>query len=637
LKQIILGTAGHIDHGKTSLIKALTGVNTDRLKEEKERGITIELGFAAMTLPGGWHLGIVDVPGHEKFVKNMVAGATGIDIVAMVIAADEGVMPQTREHMEICTLLDIRHGLVALTKTDLVDEEWLELVIDDVETFVAGTFLENRPIVPVSSHTGDGVQTLVRELDTLCEQVPDRHPSSIFRLPVDRVFTMRGFGTVITGSLMSGQIAVGDNVMLYPSMVTSRVRGIQAHGQSVGEAHAGMRTAINFQGLEKTAVSRGEVISAPGVLMPSYMVDVSLHYLAGNKKRLKNRTRVRFHTGTSEVLGNLILLEKDDLSPGDSAVAQLRLDAPVALVKDDHFVIRSYSPVRTIGGGTVLHPAPRKHRRFRPEVIESLGNLQQTDPAAVVSSQVKNADIQGVTLMKLGALTNLPAKQLTAVVQDLMSRQEVLQVDKEHHLLIHQFHFASLGRDLQRYLKRYHAENPLKTGMPKEELKSKFPPNVGVKLFVLLLNQLRKDGVVVLEGESLRLAGHEVSLKKDQADIKKRMLGIYQKAGIQPPYFKEVAKTLGLDPGRARDVLSLLIDEQRIVKTKDDLYFDRQAFDDLKQRLVDYLVEKGEITTPQFKEMTGASRKYVIPLLEHFDSTNVTIRIGDSRKIRQRN
>ncbi len=377
MKQIILGTAGHIDHGKTSLIKAVTGTDTDRLKEEKERGITIELGFAALDLPSGQHLGIVDVPGHEKFVKNMVAGATGIDIVVMVIAADEGVMPQTREHMEICTLLGVQYGMVAVTKIDMVDEEWLELALEDIRDFVRGTFLEDAPMAPVSSLTAEGIPEFIEILDELAAKIPERPPSDLFRLPIDRVFTMKGFGTVITGTLISGRVQVGDTIMIYPSGITSKVRGIQVHNKSADDARAGMRTAINFQGLEKEAISRGEVLSKPSTLEASYMVDVSLHYLASNKKPIKNRTRVRFHTGTSEVLGNLILLDREELAPGEEAIIQLRLDSPVALVKDDRFVIRSYSPIYTIGGGVVLNPIPLKHKRLKPDTVEGTKKIRE--------------------------------------------------------------------------------------------------------------------------------------------------------------------------------------------------------------------------------------------------------------------
>jgi selenocysteine-specific elongation factor len=381
VKQIILGTAGHIDHGKTSLIRAVTGTDTDRLKEEKERGITIELGFAALDLPSGQHLGIVDVPGHEKFVKNMVAGATGIDIVAMVIAADEGVMPQTREHMEICTLLGIKHGLVVLTKIDMVDEEWLELVQEDVRDFTRGTFLEDSPMVPVSSVSGDGIPEFIAQLDELSQKIPVKPPSSIFRLPIDRVFTMKGFGTVITGTLVSGSINDGASIMVYPQGITSKIRGLQVHNQSVDSAEAGMRTAINFQGLEKAAIQRGEVLSSPDALKPSYMVDIDLNFLSSNPKPIKNRTLVRFHTGTSEILGNLILLDREELLAGDSTVAQLRLNSAVSLVKEDRFVIRSYSPIRTIGGGEVLNPIPKKHKQFHAATIDGLKQLSGQAPS----------------------------------------------------------------------------------------------------------------------------------------------------------------------------------------------------------------------------------------------------------------
>ena len=634
MKQIILGTAGHIDHGKTSLIKALTGVNTDRLKEEQTRGITIELGFASMDLPGGWHLGIVDVPGHEKFVKNMVAGATGIDMVAMVIAADEGVMPQTREHMEICALLGIQHGLIALTKTDLVDEEWMELVIEDIRDFSRGTFLEDCAIVPVSSATGDGIQAFVDTLDELSAAVPERSITNLFRLPVDRVFTMKGFGTVITGSLVSGRVKVGDTITIYPSMITSKVRGIQVHNESVEEAGPGMRTAINFQGLEKASVNRGEVISTPRSLKPSYMVDVSLHFLNSNQKPAKNRTKVRFHTGTSEVFGYLVLLDREDLKPGEDIVAQLRLDTPVSLVRDDRFVIRSYSPVRTIGGGKVLNPVPPKHKQFQLKVVEGLKGLIDNPPEEVVSFHVQDADVTGVTYSNLVIMTNLPEKQLTSITQGLSSIREIIQIDKENRLFVHKSVFASLQDNMVSSLENYHQANPLKAGMSKEELKSKFPMKAADKLFSAVMNQMLKANTIVQEGEVVKLEGHKVSLGFDQTTIKEKVLDIYQKSGLTPPYFKEVTKTLGVDPAVAKDVLMLLVNEGTMIKAKEDLFFHVEPYEDLKKRLKDFLMANEEITTPQFKEMTGVSRKYIIPLLEYFDARNVTIRVGDSRKLR---
>jgi len=636
LKQIILGTAGHIDHGKTSLIKAITGTDTDRLKEEKERGVTIELGVASLDLPGGQNRGIVDVPGHEKFVKNMVAGATGIDIVAMVIAADEGVMPQTREHMEICSLLGVRHGLIVMTKTDLVEEEWLELALEDIREFSQGTFLEDAPILPVSSATGEGLPELISALDEIAGNIPQRPPSTLFRLPIDRVFTMKGFGTVITGSIVSGKINVGETIMVYPTGITSKVRGIQVHNQSAESAEAGMRTAINFQGLDKTAVQRGEVLSTPGALVASYMVDVSFHYLASNKKPLKNRTLIRFHTGTSEKMGYLILLDQEELAPGQTIVAQLRLDSAVAIVKDDRFVVRSYSPVRTIGGGQVINPIPQKHKRLRQDVVEGLQQLTDDDPEVIISQHIQQAGYGGVSFSHLKIMTNLADKQLDTVLQHLLSTKTITQTDKDNRIFLHQTTFDKLIQNCGDYLSNYHSDNPLKAGMSKEELKSKFPQLSDPKVFNLILNQMIKGGQITQEENTVRLSDHRVSLGADQADIRQKMLDIYQKGGLQPPYFREVPGMLGADPNHTKEVLMLLVEEGHIVKTKDDLYFHVTAITELKSRLVDFLKANGEITTPRFKEMTGASRKYVIPLIEYFDACKVTLRVGDSRKLRGR-
>lgn len=635
MKQIILGTAGHIDHGKTTLIKALTGTDTDRLKEEKERGITIELGFAALDLPSGQHLGIVDVPGHEKFVKNMVAGATGIDIVVMVIAADEGVMPQTREHMEICTLLGVEHGFVALTKTDLVDEEWLELALEDVRDFSVGTFLDSVPIMPVSSTTGQGLKQFIQTLDEMTGQVPERSRSNLFRLPVDRVFTMKGFGTVITGSLLSGQVKVGETIMIYPSLITSKVRGIQVHNQSVEIARAGQRTAINFQGLEKASISRGEILAFPGTLQPSYMIDIELDFLASNKKPIKNRTLVRFHTGTSEILGNLILLDREELSPGDKIVGQLHLETPVALVKDDRFVIRSYSPVRTIGGGKVLNPIPVKYKRFKTEIVKGLQSIAGRSSEDLIEYYVDQSGYQGVSFSDLVIMTNIAEKKLDQMMQGLLSKKIILQVDRDNRIFMHANSFQKLRQELLNNLNNYHQANPLKAGMQKEELKTKIPRNLNPKLFSLLMNQMTKDNKIAAEEETVRLASHKIALGADQADIQKKIIRAYRQSGLQPPYFKELNKQLDADRSHAKDVLMLLVEKGKLIKVKDDLYFDAGAVNDLQNRLVEFLSAQGEISTPQFKKMTGASRKYVIPLIEYFDARNVTIRIGDIRKLRK--
>jgi selenocysteine-specific elongation factor len=636
LKQIILGTAGHIDHGKTSLIKALTGINTDRLKEEQERGITIELGFASMDLPSGQRLGIVDVPGHEKFVKNMVAGATGIDIVALVVAADEGVMPQTREHMEICTLLGVKFGVVVLTKIDMVDEEMLELAMADVSDFVQGTFLENAPVVPVSAVTGAGLAGFTAALDDLCRRVPERNVSGLFRLPVDRVFTMKGFGTVITGTLISGQVQVGDPVMIYPSGVTSKVRGVQVHNDTVTVAQVGQRTAINFQGLEKAAIERGEIVAKPGTLLTSFMLDISFHYLKSNKKPIKNRTRIRFHTGTSEVLGNLVLLDADELPPGEDTVAQVRLDTPLAVVKDDRFVVRSYSPIRTIGGGKIINPAPPKHKRFRADVVTGLNALTTLGPDELIGYHAAINEYAGVSFSNLIIMTNLTEKQLDAALQALLSRKTVICSDKENRRYIHHNTFAGLQQIAVEQLAGYHKANPLKTGMPKEELKSKCPPTVSDKLFYLTLQQLIKDQKVVLEEDSIRLTSHKVRLGGSQAELKQKILAAYQESGLTPPYFKDIANNLGMAPGEAKDVLMLLVGEEKITKIREDLYFCSRAIAEIRDKLIAFLEKYDEIAMPQFKELSGVSRKYSVPLMEYFDSNHLTLRIGDIRKLRKR-
>jgi selenocysteine-specific elongation factor len=636
LKPIILGTAGHIDHGKTSLIKAVTGIDTDRLKEEKLRGITIELGFASLDLPSGQRLGVVDVPGHEKFVKNMVAGATGIDMVAMIIAADEGVMPQTREHMEICTLLGIEYGLIVLTKIDLVDEEWLDLVIEDTRDFVQGTFLEKAPIVPLSSATGSGLNEFISALEELSAVIPERPPGSLFRLPVDRVFTMKGFGTVITGTLTSGHVRVGDTIMISPSGITSKVRGIQVHNQSVERAEAGMRTAINFQGLDKTAVNRGDVLSNPGALKSSYMLDVSMHYLPSCKKPIKNRAIVRFHSGTSEVLGILVLLNQDELSPGETNVAQLRIDSPVAVTKGDRFVLRSYSPVRTIGGGHILNPIPQKHKRFKPDIVEGLKGLAESSHQEIILYHINESGHRGISLSDLKIMTNIPEKQFQNILQDLLSKRTIILADKENQIYIHHDGFDTLIKETAFHLTKYHQKNPLKAGMPKEELKSKIPVLQGPKLFNLILNQMIKDDVIVQEENTVYLRTHKVSLGVDQADIREKILDAYLNSGLTPPYFKEIVSNLDIETSRAKDVLMLLIEEGLIIKVKEDLYFHAKKIQDLEQKIVDFLVSQGELTTPQFKEMTKVSRKYLIPLIEYFDSQQVTIRIGDIRKLRTR-
>jgi len=635
-QNIILGTAGHIDHGKTSLVKALTGVETDRLKEEKERGITIELGFASLDLPNGQHIGIVDMPGHEKFVKNMVAGSSGIDVVTMVIAADEGVMPQTREHMEICNLMGVKHGVVALTKIDMVDDDLLELALEDINDFVQGTFLEDKPVIPLSSATGEGIEKFISTLEWICSNIPKRQFSSIFRLPVDRVFSMKGFGTVITGTLTSGSIKVGDNVMVYPRQITSKVRGIQVHSSSVEIAEAGTRTAINFQGLDKESIIRGDILSRPGALIESYMVDAHFHYIKSNAKPAKNRTRIRFHSGTSEILGYLILLDRKELMPGDDAPVQFRLESPVCCIKDDRYVIRSYSPVKTIGGGSILNPASQKHKLFDKIVIAGLNKLLDDDMEQTISFFLSLKGYQGIGFSEMRVMTNIPDKKLKSSLQKLLAKQKIIQTDKEKQIFVSGTFFNNFKEKIVAQLSKFHKNNPLKEGMPTQELKSKFQYINDVRFFNILFTRLTKDNLVILDKNIIKLSDHKVALEVDQHAVKDKIKKIYQNSGLTPPFFRSICQDLDIDKKTSTDVLHMLIDEKSIIKTKDDLYFSAAEISKLQKKLINFLENHESMTTPEFKGIAQVSRKFLIPLIEYFDSVKVTIRVGDTRQLRQR-
>lgn len=634
MKQIVLGTAGHVDHGKTALVKALTGIDTDTLKEEKERGITIELGFAHLKLPSGSTIGIVDVPGHERFVKNMVAGATGIDLVALIIAADEGAMPQTKEHLEVCSLLNIKHGLIILTKIDLVDKEWLNLVRDDVSSFLTGTFLEDAPIVEVSSETGEGIKELVGTLDELIKQVPERDPGNFFRLPVDRVFTMRGFGTVVTGTTVSGQIGVGSEVTIYPKGIRSKVRGIQVHHQDVPSVKAGLRTAINLQGLEKEAITRGDVVAEKDSLKPTHLVDTVLEYLHSAPKKLQNRTKIRFHCGTSEIIATAILLDSDHLSPGNQCFAQFRLERPAVVLSRDRFVIRSYSPIRTIGGGYILNPLPLRKKRFSKDVLQELDILKRGPDQAIVEQYIKGSRFKGLSKSEISFFSNLRKKDVDRIITGLISDNLIFKVGTEDELFIHAAFYRKAKEQMIGILGDYHSRFPLKEGIVKEELRSKMASNMGEKLFNSVINDLIRDMVIVREKDTIRVKDHQVKLPQDQEELRRHMDQIYLKEGLEPPYFKDLGQDILKRGGR--DLLEIMVKDGTLVKVKEDLYFHTKAIEELKGRLVRFIKEKGEITTPELKKLTGVSRKYTIPLIEYFDKIQLTVRIGDKRVLRKR-
>ena len=640
MRETILGTAGHVDHGKTSLIRSLTGIETDRLKEEKQRGITIELGFAYLDLPCGHRLGIVDVPGHEKFIRNMVAGAAGMDLVAFIIAADEGIMPQTVEHFEICKLLGVRDGLIVLTKKDLVEPDWLDMVREEVREFFKGSFLENTPIVAVNAVTGEGVDEIVRILDAKVRAMDFQEEFGPFRMAVDRVFTMKGFGTVITGTSLSGRIETGAELIFYPGGLTAKIRGIQVHGQEVQLAEAGHRTAINLQGIEKEEINRGDVAATPGSLLTTTLLDAGFHYLASGGKELKNRTQVRVHIGTREIVGRLVLLEDDMLAPGMDTHVQLSLQEPVAVWPGDHFVVRSYSPITTIGGGIILNAAPRKRKRTleadkekNRHYFDQFDKADQTERLIVL---VQENGASGITFDELAARSGIFGKRLKKLLQHPVSTGELMVVDSESQRMMEASTAEALAVQTVERLTAFHQANPLKTGLAKEELRSQLHPPVDQRVMQTLLGMLVKQNKVDLAGAEVKLKGHEVKLQIDEQAMEQKILALYVEAGLTPPNLPTLAQTLGEFPEKQiREVLAHLLAKGALIKVNEALVFHADTLASLQQNVVDYIRKEGEIDAPRFKELTGLTRKFTIPLLEYFDKIKLTVRTGDKRVLRK--
>ena len=632
---VIMGTAGHIDHGKTSLIKALTGIDCDRLEEEKRRGITIELGFAFLDLPDGERLGIVDVPGHERFVKTMVAGAAGIDFVLLVIAADEGVMPQTREHLDICSLLGIRSGLVALTKTDLVDREWLSLVGDEVCGFLAGTFLEGAPVCPVSVRTGDGLSDLSGRLAALAGHCGSSRRSDLARLPVDRVFTMRGHGTVVTGTLVSGRLALGEEVVLYPTGVKSKVRGLQSHGQSVAEALAGRRVAINLAGLEVGDVERGQVLGRPGELFPVEAWDVELTCLASDVKALRHRTEIHFHHGTKETLARLHLLDRDELRPGETALCQIRFREPMTGVFGDRFVARAFSPLRTVAGGRIINPMGRRIRR-RSQGLEGLAALASGAGSDVVRTQLILAGMEGLSVARLRVMTNLESRRLDAALQELSGKREVFLFDREERAYVAAETVQDMAEQACAHLDGLHRREPLKEGMPRGALTAAWSAQMSPRLGHFLVEHMIRQGMMESVGDAVRLSGHAVSLAADQVGMRDRLLAVYRQGGRTPPNLKDARMAARVEAKEAAALLKILQAEGQLVKVSEDLFFHAPVLEELKAQAVAFLERTGEMGPGEFRELTGLSRKYLIALLEHFDREKLTVRAGDKRRLRKK-
>ena len=633
MKQVVMGTAGHIDHGKTQLIKTLTGIDTDRLKEEKERGITIDLGFAHLTYEDGTEVGVIDVPGHERFVRNMLAGVGGIDLVMLVIAADEGVMPQTREHLAICQLLRVKEGLVALTKSDLVDEEWLELVSEDTREFLTGTFLEGKPIVPVSAKTGQGLNELKRVLQGLVARVPPKQLQGKFRLPVDRVFTIRGFGTVVTGTLFSGTIRVEDRIEIYPKGIEAKIRGLQVHNASVPEAVAGQRTAINLQGIDKVELERGDALGHPGEFAPTFMLDAVLQHLSDAPRPLRHRARVRLHVGTSEIMGRVILLDRDELAPGEETYMQFRLEEPAIVLPRDRFVIRSYSPVQTIGGGMVLDAQPAKHRRGEAGLATHFRLLAEGSPEEIFAHHLKQATHQGLRLSEFLPWTELSEAHLRQVATTLQRAGRARTVSADMGWYLHAEALDVLTRELRRHLETYHRQNPLKPNISIEELRAKVR-GLSERVCLIALEELRQQEVMVVERDRVRLASHQVALDDTRERILNELEAEFLAAGYQPPRVEDLFAKLNIGKGHDKALLQVLLDQGRAVRLKENVVFHRSNLAKAESLLVQHLRSHREITPIEFKDLLGISRKYAIPLLEYFDSQKITMRVGDKRILR---
>ncbi len=632
MKSVIVGTAGHIDHGKTALVKALTGIDADRLEEEKRRGITIDIGFAHLELPAPsgdlLRLGFVDVPGHERFVRNMLAGIGGIDLVLLVIAADESIKPQTREHFDICRLLSVRRGITVLTKSDLVDQDTLEVVRLEVEDFLRGSFLDpaNSPIVAVSSLTGAGLEELKRALVEVAAEVPAKDPAAMVRLPIDRVFSMKGFGTVVTGTLVSGTIRKDEELQVFPSGKRVRVRGVQVHGQAAEQAIAGQRTALNLAGVTREELARGMMLAPPSTLHSTVRADVSLTLLR-SAKPLKDRARVHFHAYTMETVAEVVLYGKKQVTPGETAYAQLRLSNPALLLPGDRFILRQFSPVVTIGGGVVLDAAPLP--RTKKESLESfLMMLDGGDSTSVLKARVARRTHHGLSVAQAVGETGWWKQKIEKHLSEPLLKGAILRVGD---LFIDSATIDGLKQSLAGAVADFHKRNPLVPGIGKEALREEF--DLSPEVFGAVLEALVREKKLEAVGELVRLPGRSVVMKDEEAESKKTIEAAFASAGLKVPALKDVLGGLKVDKVRAQKIVTLLLRDKVLVKISEELVFHRDVLQELRRQVATYKTKSSKIDVAQFKELTGVTRKYAIPLLEYLDRERVTRRVGDERVI----
>ncbi len=629
MKSVIVGTAGHIDHGKSALVKALTGTDPDRLEEEKRRGITIDIGFAHLELPAPTgetlRLGFVDVPGHERFVRNMLAGVGGIDLVLLVIAADESIKPQTREHFDICRLLGIGRGITVLTKSDLVDRDTLEVVRLEVEDFLRGSFLEGAPIPAVSSKTGAGLEELKQALAYAAGEAQQRDSKALVRLPIDRVFVMKGFGTVVTGTLIAGTIRKEEELEVFPSRRRVRVRGVQVHGQAAEEATAGQRTALNLAGLTREELGRGMMLAPPNTFRTTSRVDVSLTLL-NSVRPLKDRARVHLHIYTAETVAEVVLYGGKQLAPGQSGFAQLRSAEPLLLLPGDRFILRQFSPVVTIGGGTVLDAAPLAGKGVKEKAEALLPLLAKASPREILAARVTRRERSGLLLSDAVAETGRRRAEIET--QAAMLKSEVLRFGD---VLVASAAFAQAQKEALAAIQEFHRANPLVAGISKEELREKL--GLRPEVFTAIAEALQRANQIGVAGEQVRAAGRTVVLKDEEAESKRTIEQAFAGAGLKVPALKDVLAGLRVDKTRAQKIVTLLLRDKVLVKISDDLVYHRSALEELRRRVTGYKATSSKIGVAEFKDLTGVSRKYAIPLLEYLDRERVTRRVGDAREI----
>ncbi len=629
MNHFIIGTAGHIDHGKTALIRALTGIETDRLKEEQKRGITIELGFAYMDLDNGERAGIIDVPGHEKFIKNMLAGVAGIDIVLLVIAADEGVMPQTVEHLNILSLLGVSKGYIVLTKIDLVDDEWLEMVEEDVRAQVADTFLADAPVVRVSAYQNVGIDQLKAMLTAAAQETETKDIARAARLPIDRVFTMDGFGTVVTGTLLEGTIAVGQKMTLYPQCVETKIKQIQIHQDSSETAVAGQRVALNLANIAKGDLPRGTVLAAADSLLTTMLVDVELKLLEDISRPIEQRTRIRFYAGSAELFGRVVLLEGDLLEAGQSCYAQLRLEEPVALKLGDRFVIRFYSPLETIGGGIVLDINPPKHRKRESGTIDYLKVRATGDVVDKVAQTIERYSFELPTQAHIGELLNLTEVDLKAAVDALLARAEIMRLKGD--VVMHNNAYQVFLKRASAALEDYHSAYPLRRGMPIEEFRSRVFGKDKAVLAESLTARMLGDGLAVADGVA-RLKTFQIELSDEQQKCKATIAAAFKDGAYKPPLVADIAASVCKDIAMD-SIVDLLIAESELVRVDDAILFHESIVEDAKRRVKALIARDGSLQLADFRDAVQTSRKFAVALLEYFDRIHFTKKQGDERQL----